>query len=430
MGKITTEHLRVGGMTCVSCQNRIEKSLRNMSGVNSVTVSYSGGYADISYDESVVSAVDICADIERLDYTVEKSSTTKTKHTVGLVIIIAALSFLLSQLNLTNSLPLVESSMGYGMIFLIGLLTSVHCVAMCGGICLTQTIGNTLKSSALYNIGRVISYTVVGFVVGALGSVISLDGAFKGTVQMIAGIFMVIMGVNMLGIFPWLRKLTLHIPMLKTNRKSPLIVGLLNGLMPCGPLQAMQVYALSTGSPVKGALAMFLFSLGTVPLMFGLGALSSIMTKQFTQKIMAVGAVFVTVLGLVMFSQGTALSGLSLDNLLHSKERVSDATESTVIDGVQLVTSTLNSGSYPKITVQQGIPVKWTIDAPQGSINGCNKSLYIPEYGMEYAFKQGENTIAFTPDQKGIYQYSCWMGMIRGTITVVDQSADTAQKAG
>lgn len=445
--QIRNEHIRIEGMTCVSCQMRIEKALRNTKGVHSANVSYSGGFADVSYDASAVSMSKIRALIERLDYKVIPQGTltgrkgigskVNTSRVIGLVIIIAALYFLISRLNLANSLPLAEAGMGYGMLFLIGLLTSMHCIAMCGinlSQCIPQTGGSPLRASALYNIGRVISYTIVGFIVGALGCVITLDGAFKGVVQIIAVVFMVIMGVNMLGIFPWLRKLSPRMPSFIASRvnaekgksKSPLIVGLLNGLMPCGPLQAMQKYALSTGSPIKGAVSMLLFSIGTVPLMFELGALSSVLTKKFTNKVMTVGAVFVTVLGLTMFSQGSALSGFSLDSLFPQTQSAAEgsAAENEIADGVQLVSSELSSGSYPKITVQQGIPVKWTIDAPQGTINGCNKSIYIPEYGIEYAFKQGENVIEFTPDDTGRFQYSCWMGMIRGSITVVLQGTE------
>jgi plastocyanin domain-containing protein len=239
---------------------------------------------------------------------------------------------------------------------------------------------------------------------------------------------MVIMGVNMLGIFPWLRKFQPRLPRAlsslinreKGRSNSPLIVGLLNGLMPCGPLQAMQLYALSTGSPFRGAVSMLLFSLGTVPLMFGLGALSSLLSKKFTRKVMTAGAVLVTVLGLTMFSQGFALSGFAGLSFTEGA-----ATESVIVDGVQFVSSTLASGAYPKITVQAGIPVKWTIDAPKGSINGCNNRLQIPEYGLEYKFQTGENIIEFTPTETGKIPYSCWMGMIRSSITVVEAGAET-----
>jgi sulfite exporter TauE/SafE len=333
----------------------------------------------------------------------------------------------------------------------IGLLTSVHCVAMCGGINLSQCLPQAnvqdgsrvaaLRPSFLYNLGRVVSYTAVGGIVGALGSVFTLTGSFRGAIQLIAGVFMVIMGINMLGIFPWLRRLTPRMPSIfarkidaeKGKSKSPLIIGLLNGLMPCGPLQAMQIYALSTGSPVTGALSMLLFSLGTVPLMFGLGALSSVLSKKFTGKVMAVGAALVVMLGLSMFSQGWSLSGLSLDFLEISAagggRGTANAAEAVMEDGFQIVNSTLQPGRYPAITVQAGTPVKWTINAPQGSINGCNNRMFIREYGIEHQFKTGENVIEFTPTTTGKFAYSCWMGMIRSSITVVEGGAAPGRAA-
>jgi hypothetical protein len=142
----------------------------------------------------------------------------------------------------------------------------------------------------------------------------------KGLIQLIAGAFMVIMGLSMFGALPGIGRLVPRMPRVfgdriesaKSGGKGPIVVGLLNGLMPCGPLQAMQIFALSTGSPAQGALSMLCFSLGTVPLMFGLGALSSVLGGRFTSRAMTVGAALVILLGLFMFTQGLTLSGVSL----------------------------------------------------------------------------------------------------------------------
>lgn len=446
--------LRIGGMTCISCQNKIEKKLLNTAGINHAAVDYGKGTAEIEYDPDIVTIRDITAIIERLDYEVltdQRAPADNKSRGIGLLILILAIYMLMRQFgvtNLFNSFPLAEAGMGYGMLLLIGVFTSVHCIAMCGGINLSQCIPQSgspegsrfasLSPSLLYNFGRVISYTVIGGIVGALGSVISFSGVFKGSVQLAAGIFMVIMGVNMLGMFPWLRKLNPRMPKVfarkidaeKGRSKSPLYVGLLNGLMPCGPLQAMQLYALSTGSITKGALSMLLFSLGTVPLMFGLGALSSVLSKRFTRKVMTVGAVLVVVLGLSMFSNGWSLSGLSNIALTRSPQAYAGTSDIVMEDGVQIVRSTLSSGRYPEITVQAGTPVRWTINAPEGSINGCNNRIFIPEYDIEYQFRSGENVIEFTPDKTGTFPYSCWMGMIRSSITVVEPGAEIPQSGG
>jgi hypothetical protein len=188
----------------------------------------------------------------------------------------------------------------------------------------------------------------------------------------------------------------------------------------------MQLYALSTGSPIRGGISMFLFSIGTIPLMFALGAASTILSKRqaFSHKIMHIGAVLVAAMGLTMFSNGWNLAGL-----VSPLKRVTAALNSSGTEGgafkpvnqgdVQIVNSALLPNRYPAITVQQGIPVRWIINAPQGSINGCNNRLIIREYGIGHTFKPGENVIEFMPEKTGRFSYSCWMGMIRGSITVV-----------
>lgn len=507
---IETKRLRIGGMTCVSCQNRIEKKLRNTSGIRSAKVSYSAGTADITYDTGKISLKDISAIIEKLDYKVltgNEKQAPSVNRVIGVLIIIVALYVLLQQFGILNLLvpsQLAETNMGYGMLFVIGLITSIHCIAMCGGINLSQCIPHaeaanrltaengkrsrfsTFVPAFLYNLGRVISYTLVGFILGFAGLLFGGGGAnaglpvfAQGILKLIAGVFMVIMGINMLGIFPWLRKLQPRMPKIfarkvntgKARSKSPLIVGLLNGLMPCGPLQSMQIVALASGNPLAGALSMFMFSMGTVPLMLGLGSIVSALGKKFTQKVMNIGAVLVVVLGISMLSQGGSLSGLlSPDLLLYiviglcvigivscipfrklsyktvsmvaasvlaiivisalSVDAVSAGTgivnsgNIQIVDGKQVVYSTLSSGKYPNITVQVGTPVKWVIDAPEGSVNGCNNRINIQEYGISnYTFKTGENVIEFTPTKTGKFQYSCWMGMIWGTITVTEEGA-------
>jgi len=87
-------------------------------------------------------------------------------------------------------------------------------------------------------------------------------------------------------------------------------------------------------------------------------------------------------------------------------------------DGIQYVSSTLESGHYPDITVKAGTPVKWTIHAEKSSINGCNYKILLPDFDTECVFEEGDNTIEFTPKKTGIYTYSCWMGMITGKIYV------------
>jgi sulfite exporter TauE/SafE/copper chaperone CopZ len=463
----------IEGMTCPACEARIRKALAQEAGVAAADASYSRAVATAAFDPAVTSEPVLVAAIEKLGYHVRIENGNESGRAapagysfyraVTLLAVILALYLLVRHLGLFNlgGLPLAEAGTGYAALLVLGLVTSIHCLAMCGGINLSQCVQQggaasvqsaMWKPAVLYNGGRVVSYTLTGGIVGALGSVVSFTGTMRGIVQLIAGVFMLVMGVNMLGVFPKLRRFTPRLPRvlaakidaLRQRGTGPLAVGLLNGLMPCGPLQAMQLYALSTGSPVKGALAMLVFGLGTFPLTAFFGAASSFLTGRFTKRLMTAAACIVAVMGLSMFSYGWSLSGFDLGGLIGNASGVSpqNAASNTkapsggvpaapipVIDGYQIVNSALLPNRYPAITVQAGIPVKWTITAPEGSINGCNNRMFIREYGIEHRFTTGDNVIEFAPDRTGRFSYSCWMGMIRSSITVVEQGADPAPAA-
>lgn len=452
-GKAVEKVLKIDGMTCTSCEMRIENRLKKMNGVTRAKVSYSNSEACVTFDAGIVSLESIIDAIEKLDYRAREKKGGKARQDgsgdsnakndklsinqlLGIGIIILAAYVIIKNTVGFNFIPQVNQNMGYGILFVVGMITSLHCIAMCGGINLSQCVSHnqsggdagklkSLKPSLLYNSGRVISYTVIGGIVGILGSAVSFSGTAKGIVAIISGIFMVIMGLNMLNIFPWLRKFNPRMPKIFGNRiqsgsgsNSPFYVGLLNGLMPCGPLQAMQIYALGTGSFFAGALSMFMFSLGTVPLMFGFGAVSSILSGKFTHKMMKVSAVLVMALGIIMLNRGLSLSGV---NMVYAASGVPSAGNVAKIEGnVQTVRTSLQSGKYAPIIVQKGIPVKWNMKADAKNINGCNETLTIPKYNLQVKLVPGDNIIEFTPDADGNIPYTCWMGMISSNIKVVD----------
>jgi sulfite exporter TauE/SafE/plastocyanin domain-containing protein/copper chaperone CopZ len=429
--------LNIKGMSCSSCELKIENVLGKVDGVKQVKVSLAESSATIEYDSSRVTPDQLAGIIQKLGYEIDPGDEEKTKsftvnQFLGIGIVIFAIYFMIKSTVGFNFIPRVDQSFGFGMLFVVGLLTSLHCIAMCGGINLSQCVNQPdearvsklagLKPSLMYNTGRVISYTVVGGLAGALGSVVTFSGVAKGIVSIVAGVFMVVIGIKMLDVFPWLRRFNISSPKflgkkISNNRSKlgPFYVGLLNGLMPCGPLQTMQIYALGTGSPLAGAASMFFFSLGTVPLMFGFGAISSFLSSKFNHRMLKISAVLVIVLGLTMVSRGLSLSGISVAAPLSGNT----GSVAKIEGDVQVVTSRLDSGRYYPIVVQKGKPVRWIIQAQAEDLNGCNNPLTIPSYGITKELKPGENVIEFTPDQEGKITYTCWMGMISSYIKVV-----------
>jgi sulfite exporter TauE/SafE/plastocyanin domain-containing protein/copper chaperone CopZ len=457
--KLVNQTFQVKGMTCPSCELKIENILKKIEGVINVKASLAQSTVEVYYNAGQVESEQLTAAIVKLGYEITTKSgqnggdkKLSINQLLGVGIIVFALYWIIKSTIGFNFIPQVDDSVGYGMLFVIGLFTSLHCIAMCGGINMSQCIkappsgidisqcarinaGTSkpeeaelkfakFKPSFFYNTGRVISYTIIGGIVGALGSVIGFSGAAKGLVVIIGGVFMVIIGINMLDIFPWLRKLRISTPKFFGNKiynnagkRGPFYIGLLNGLMPCGPLQTMQLYALGTGSFWAGAIAMFLFSLGTVPLMFGFGALSSFLSSKFTHRMLKASAVLVIVLGLTMVSRGLNLSGISLaasDSLGGNTSRVAQ-----IQGGTQTVTTTIESGRYQPFIVQKGIPVRWIIKAKAEDLNGCNNPITIPQYNIQKSLIPGDNVIEFTPMEEGNITYTCWMGMISSNIKVV-----------
>lgn len=440
--KMQNIQLRIEGMTCTSCELRIENTLKKLKGVAGAKADYSKSMAWVEYDSDVVGLQDIKNAVEKAGYSAAadakgkggQKSKEEISQLVGIGIILLALYVIIKNTIGFNFIPEVDQSMGYGLLFVVGLLTSLHCIAMCGGINLSQCVvysgsdnsgAGNLKPSFLYNAGRVVSYTVIGGIVGGIGSIVSFSGGAKGIVAIIAGVFMVIMGINMLNIFPWLKKFNPRMPKFFGNKLysgssnyGPFYVGLLNGFMPCGPLQSMQLYALGTGSIAAGALSMFMFSMGTVPLMFGFGAVSTFLGKKFTGRLMKVSAVLVIALGVIMLNRGLMLSGVNASAAITDSSI--NGSVAVIQNGVQVVSIELGRNSYDPIIVQKGIPVKFIINAEGQNLNGCNDAIVIPKYNIQKGLSVGENVIEFTPEETGTFPYSCWMGMIGSSITVVD----------
>jgi copper chaperone CopZ len=128
---VKTENLRIGGMTCVNCQNKIEKALRNAGGILTAEVDYNTGATKVSYDTAIITLREITSIIEKLDYSVlaahEDKGALSLVRGLGFLGIIAALFLLIRGLGfgaLFSALPLAETGMGYGMLFVIGLVTS------------------------------------------------------------------------------------------------------------------------------------------------------------------------------------------------------------------------------------------------------------------------------------------------------------------
>ncbi|MEO0084652.1 MAG: sulfite exporter TauE/SafE family protein [candidate division WOR-3 bacterium] len=333
-----------------------------------------------------------------------------------------------------------ENNLGYGLLFVAGLLASFHCVGMCGGFVVSYTAANhtsnaqerKFTSHLLYNLGRIISYTTVGAILGGVGSFFGINPIFSGTLTLAVAVFMMALGLSLIKKINFIEIIKSKMPSTvakflfsqkyDAKPKGPFIIGLLNGFMPCGPLQAVQFYALGTGSVWSGALSMFFFALGTVFLMFGFGYFVSSISGKQVKRMMKVSGVVVIFLGLFMLNRGLANFGWGFRELLPSRSaavtKMSDLRNTN--QEMQTVKMDLTYRGYvPNVLyIKKGVPVRWIINVKQ--MSGCTNAILVEKLGIKRDLKLGENIIEFTPTEVGEIPFSCWMRMVWGKFVVTE----------
>lgn len=415
-------------MHCLSCEDILQDEIGRLPGVINVKGDFKKNSILVEFDPLLCSRADVERAVRKAGYSIGEAGNRKA---IGLALIFTAIILLGIYSGGIDMESMLQRQVSYFMLFVIGMLTSLHCIGMCGGIQLSQTIikdhaaGSTAwRSAILYNLGRLASYTLLGGFVGAIGTAISFTLSFKAGVTVFAGVFMVIMGMNLIGFkvplpFPakLLGSLSKHV-----KARGSFSIGLLNGLLPCGPLQTMQIYALGAGSALSGASAMFFFGLGTIPLMLPLGMSTGWISRNYTGRLLTFSGMLVMILGIVMASRGMVLAGINVPMMTGpSTFAPSQATavKAEIKDGIQVVRMAANAKGYVPntIIVQKNIPVKWVVDGQQ--ITSCNNEIIVPSLHIQKKLRSGENIIEFTPGNSDI-RFSCWMGMIQGLIKVVD----------
>ncbi|MCD8322229.1 MAG: sulfite exporter TauE/SafE family protein [Oscillospiraceae bacterium] len=421
------QSFHIEGMTCDGCERVLELAVSRLEGVHAVQADRQKGLLEAEFS-SPCTPEQITQAVQSAGYSVVTRPKSKG-NAIWFLVILLGLYAIARQLGLTElfqAFPTVsEEQVSFLALFLIGLLTSVHCVAMCGGLNMAQSLGSEgqhpLRGSLLYNLGRLTSYTLIGAVLGFIGEKAAISLQVRGVIGLLAGLFMLVMSVCMMGGFSLPRLVRFRIPKGLTNALAsfrahgPYAIGLVNGLMPCGPLQSMQLYAIASGSLVAGAASMFFFCLGTIPLVLLCGTAAGLLKMKWRRRMLQAGAALLVLMGVFTVQNNLVLTGFTLPGTSSGSGDVIEA----VVDGdTQYVTTTLHANGYDDIQVVAGIPVVWTIEVEESALNGCNKEIILSAFDQQVTLSAGEVTITFTPEEEGTYTYSCWMGMLKNTITV------------
>ena len=449
---MATTSLRIDGIYCDHCARTVENALSQVKGVVSATVE--GHVARIEHDGTLSTAPGLERAVEAV---IDAGYFTSPAHRVDgahagrlsaaarnrllnvlrfalLVAVVVAMGASLNALvgyNIFNAIPTIDQSISLPMLFATGVLTSLHCLSMCGAVNLAATQSSAprdLRAPLAYNLGRLVSYTALGALAGALGGIISLTSTAQVVLISVAALAMVVLSLRMAGI---VSLPAVNLPALDRLRaasarrarpRGAFVVGLANGAMTCGPLQAMQLYALSTGSPTLGALSMFLFCLGTMPLMCAFAYAAGWLRGRGRAIVANLAGAFMFVLALSMLARGLSIAGVDVS------QATAPAADSSFVqaehaDGYQQVAFDLSFDSYADFQVTTGVPVRMVVHVDPAYLTGCNNEILMPAWGIDEKLEPGDNVIEFTPTETGDFPYSCWMHMIGNTVRVTDASS-------
>ena len=415
---MSTKYIKIDGIFCNHCRETIANGLQNIENISSCKIY--GDIAKIYIDDDQENTINQCIEIiNNLGYRSEISFVSgynkwQYKRIISIAVIIITILLIRFILNkslgydILNVIPEIDTRLSLGAILVTGLLTSVHCVGMCGAINLVAS--SNKKNAFIYNVSRVFSYTLTGFLVGCIGSTLSFNETVLNLFSLIVAVLMLLVGVGMAGLFT-LPAWCAFGAGVKTS--NAFILGFINGFMPCGPLIAMQLYALSLASPIKSAFSMLLFGVGTMPLMLGFGLLQSLFEK-YKATMQKVISAFIMLLAMYMIMRSLSALGIYFSN-----NNMDQFIIATIEDDDQVVEIDLTYSSYADIAVKKDILVKFIINS-NNQITGCNNEVVCKELGFDEKIVEGKTIIEFIPSETGLYTYTCWMNMIKNTIYVYE----------
>lgn len=341
--------------------------------------------------------------------------------------------------------------MNFWTIFLTGLLTGgLTCLAVQGGLLaatLAQREEQHLRQKASQSghvlpvlsflVAKVISYTLLGLLLGLLGSVFQFSLATKVILEGVVGIFMVGTALNLLNTHPIFRYFVIQPPkfltrLVRNQTKSgdffaPAILGAFTVFIPCPTTQAMMALSIGSGNPILGATIMLVFTLGTSPSFFILGYFVTKLGDIMHRGFLKVAAIFILLLAIFNINNAAALAGSdwTLGGIWTEVNctiiNFCDSAGMTNVNPVQEATISIeNNGYSPKsITVKKGTVV--TLHLVNKSAIGCAQAFTIPKLGIQKLVPPGKSeTLSFTtPTTPGKLFFMCGMGMYRGEFNII-----------
>lgn len=366
----------------------------------------------------------------------------------GMLILLIATYLLFKRFDVISLSDTTENVASLGAVFAVGLVAAAStCLAVVGGLLLgvsakwsetrqSATPWQKFQPLALFNIGRLGGYFVLGGMVGVLGNALTISTRATGVLTILIALVMIILGLTILRIVPK-RYCTLPLPRSLARRiteltqsdnpLAPLLLGALTFFLPCGFTQSMQLLALGTGSFVAGGIIMFTFAFGTLPALLGLSVVSSIARGRGARLFYTFSGTAVLLLGLLNIQSGFLLTGVdavsAMRSILPTAAEPAIAGNDPYVtmnaEGQQIITMYVTDYGYQpeSFTIQAGIPT-WIYAIAQNRVSGCASMLTSPTHNLSTPIRQGDNWLGPIQSPQKDFVVTCSMGMMRANVRV------------
>lgn len=319
-----------------------------------------------------------------------------------------------------------------------GLLASVIATREAEDISSSKYSDTHLLATISFLIAKLLIYTLAGALLGFFGDLLFISDQVRIILQVLAGVYMVVIALNLLNVHPIFRYAIIQPPKFLTRKirnqskskdiYAPFILGLMTVFIPCGTTLAMETLALSSGSALQGALIMFVFTLATFPLFLGVGYLTAKLGEVLKRGFFKFAAFIILYLGVMSINGGLVAAGspITLQKIAEASPIVIDigdekiVTSAKLIDGVQVFDIEVTASGYKPdyLEVKRGVPVK--LNLKTNNIYNCATSFRIPELGIAKNLKAtGLDSVEFIPESSGKMTFACSMGMYTGEIIVI-----------
>ncbi|PJC29884.1 hypothetical protein CO052_00930, partial [Candidatus Saccharibacteria bacterium CG_4_9_14_0_2_um_filter_41_9] len=401
--------IQIKGMHCKSCTIVVAEELNKIPGVMNATVSLKTNKATIQFtdeptDSQIEKAIDKAGYIVGYDkktlFSRDKSTYIQIIFSLAILII---LFFIFKFLGFSG-INLGNLGNDKGMVaLLVGITAGFStCMALVGGLVIglsaryaenhqSATVVQRFKPHLFFNLGRIVTFFVLGGVIGSFGSLSKLDGTITGLLTIIIGFVMLILGLQLTELFPKLsnKGITLPVGLAKLfginqhknreySHKNALILGGLTFFLPCGFTQAMQLVTIGSGSFATGSIVMGLFAIGTAPGLLGVGGLMSVIKGKFSKTFFRFVGVLVVLLAIFNISNGVNLTGYKFDFSLPNNSNTNVIDKDAIILRTVFTPSVSSQDITPNtFNVQIGKSYVLEVDA-KGDGEGCMSTIMIP----------------------------------------------------